>query len=158
MHSKCEKCVNDTVHYPSYGDRFCPSCLHVSKGDKVLTYLARYLYRGVINENNILQYQDYKVTFKYQDSTTKRYQTITEPATAFLWRVLQHVLPKGFRRTRNYGFLHGNANSTLLRIQLMLKGKLTPPPMRQRTKSVALIAKACCILFGVNAIPYSNLK
>ncbi|MCQ4323196.1 transposase [Pseudomonas stutzeri] len=25
-----------------------------------------------------------------------------------LWLVLQHVLPKGFRRVRNYGFLHPN--------------------------------------------------
>ncbi len=26
----------------------------------------------------------------------------------FLWLVLQHVLPKGFRRARNFGFLHPN--------------------------------------------------
>jgi hypothetical protein len=28
--------------------------------------------------------------------------------TQFLWLVLQHVLPKGFRRARNFGFLHPN--------------------------------------------------
>ena len=31
-------------------------------------------------------------------------------ANDFLKLVLQHVLPKGFRRVRDYGFLHGNAN------------------------------------------------
>jgi len=34
---------------------------------------------------------------------------------------LQHVLPKGFRRVRDYGFLHGNAKRTLARVQLALK-------------------------------------
>ncbi|UUO25724.1 hypothetical protein FGD67_15145 [Colwellia sp. M166] len=53
-------------------------------------------------------------------------KTITEHATAFLWRVLQHVLPSGFRRARNYGFLHGNANRTLKRLQLLLNVVLAP--------------------------------
>jgi hypothetical protein len=78
-----------------------------------LTYLARYLYRGVISEKNILSYQNGKVTFRYKNSTTGQYQNITESAAQFLWRVIQHVLPKGFRRARDYGFLHGNAKRTL---------------------------------------------
>tara|TARA_R110002124_G_C8939602_1_gene512589 strand:- start:422 stop:1486 length:1065 start_codon:yes stop_codon:yes gene_type:complete len=108
-------------------------CQHVGKGDKALTYLARYLYRGVISEDNILSSDHQQVTFRYKDSKTKHDQTITEPAAQFLWRVIQHVLPKGFRRTRDYGFLHGNAKRTLGRIQLMLKVALTPLPKRQLT-------------------------
>ena len=76
-------------------------CEYVGRGDKALTYLARYLYRGVISEDNILRNEDGKVTFRYKNSTTKRYQTITESAPTFLWRVIQHVLPKGFRRARD---------------------------------------------------------
>jgi hypothetical protein len=49
-----------------------------------------------------------------------------------VWRVLQHVLPKGFRRARNYGFLHGNAKATLKRLQLILKVILKPVPTRQK--------------------------
>ena len=112
-------------------------CEHVGRGDKALTYLARYLYRGVIKEDNILSYQNNKVSFRYKNSTTKRYQTITEPAVDFLWRVMQHVLPKGFRRARDYGFLHGNARRTLGRIQLMLRTRLAPPPVRHK-------APLCC--------------
>jgi hypothetical protein len=107
-------------------------CAYVGQGDSALTYLARYLYRGVISEDNILRDHKGKVTFRYKNSTTNRYQTITEPAAQFLWRVVQHVLPKGFRRTRDYGFLHGNAKRTLGRIQLMLKVKLTPPVIRHK--------------------------
>ena len=117
----------------------CPTkwnadCECVGGGNSALTYLARYLYRGVISEDNILSYQHGRVTFRYKNSTTKQYQCVTEPATAFLWRVLQHVLPKRFRRTRDYGFLHGNARRTLLRIQLLLKVRLSPPPSRQQSK------------------------
>jgi hypothetical protein len=71
------------------------------------------------------------VTFQYKDSKTKQFKTITEQATAFLWRILQHELPKGFRRVRNYGFAHGNAKLTLKRIQLMLKVVLPPLPEKE---------------------------
>jgi hypothetical protein len=49
-------------------------------------------------------------------------------------RVMQHLLPKGFRRVRGYGFLHGNTKRTLQCIQLMLKVRLSPPPVRQLTQ------------------------
>ncbi|XZZ03073.1 transposase [Microbulbifer sp. ZKSA006] len=43
------------------------------------------------------------------------------PSADFLWLVLQHVLPKGFRRVRDYGFLHSNAKRLLQLVQLTLK-------------------------------------
>jgi len=107
-------------------------CEYVGKGDGALTYLARYLYRSVISEQNILRLEDNKVTFQYKESASKQFKPITEPAVDFLWRVLQHVLPKGFRRARNYGFLHGNAKATLKRLQLLLKVWLPPTPARQK--------------------------
>lgn len=96
-------------------------CRYVGKGDGALTYLARYLYRSAISEQNILRLENGQVTFRYKESKSKQYQTITEPAVDFFWRILQHVLPKGFRRARNYGFMHGNAKATLKRLQLILK-------------------------------------
>ena len=39
----------------------------------------------------------------------------------FVWLIIQHVLPTGFRRVRDYGFLHGNARKKLLRVQWLLK-------------------------------------
>ena len=74
------------------------------------------------------------IDLRYKNSTTKQYQTLTEPVVEFLWRVIQHVLPKGFRRVRDYGFLHGNAKRTLQRIQLMLKVRLSPPTIRKLTQ------------------------
>jgi len=38
-----------------------------------------------------------------------------------------NILPKGFRRTRDYGFLHGNAKRKLNIVQWGLKVLLSPP-------------------------------
>ena len=84
-------------------------CKHVGAGDKALVYLRRYLYRGVIREKDILFCQDGKVTYRYQNSKTKCYEIKRVSGAHFLWLVLQHVLPKDFRRARNFGFLHPNS-------------------------------------------------
>ena len=89
--------------------------------DRSLQYLARYLYRGVISEHRILTCQNGLVEFEYLCSKTKRYQRLTLPAAQFLWKVLMHVLPRGFQRARCYGFLHHNCRVLLKRIQLMLQ-------------------------------------
>jgi hypothetical protein len=81
-------------------------CKHVGSGEKALVYLGRYLYRGVLQEKDIIACDDGQVTFRYQDSKSRRRQTRTLPGAAFLWLLLRHVLPKGLRRARNFGFLH----------------------------------------------------
>ena len=101
--------------------RWVVDCQSVGSGDKALVYLGRYLYRGVIAEKDILSCQDGNVTFQYRNSKTKRYQKITVSGAQFLWRVLQHVLPKGFRRARNYGFLHPNSKTLIKLLQVLLK-------------------------------------
>jgi len=96
-------------------------CKHVGKGKPALEYLSRYLYRGVIREKNIVANREGKVTFRYVESKTGKMQYRTLKGEDFLWLVLQHVLPKGFRRVRNYGYLHGNAKKRLALVQLVLR-------------------------------------
>ena len=95
-------------------------CNHVGKGLTALKYLSRYLYRGVISEKNIISNQDGEVTFKYIESRTGNTQYRTLKGEGFLRLIMQHVLPKGFRRVRDYGFLHGNAKKLLVLVQLIL--------------------------------------
>lgn len=120
------------------------NCKKVGSGGKALVYLGRYLYRGVIREKDILSVSDGKVTFRYQDSDTKQWKTRTETGAKFLWLVLQHVLPTGFRRARNFGFLHPNSKK-MMRILFTLR-KLDPAKMlakiglRQRPQMTC----SCC--------------
>jgi len=96
-------------------------CAYVGKGLPALKYLSRYLYRGVILENNIVSCQDGNVTFKYVESRTGKTRYRMLKGEDFLWLVVQHVLPKGFRRVRDYGFLHGNSKKLLSLVQMVLQ-------------------------------------
>ncbi len=107
-------------------------CKHVGTGKPALKYLSRYLYRGVIREQDIVANHNDKVTFKYIDSNTGQTRYRTLKGTDFLWLVLQHVLPKGFRRVRDYGLLHGKARQLLALIQLTLKVMISVMPARPR--------------------------
>jgi len=105
----------------SLPQKWVAHCIHVGKGLPALKYLSRYLYRGVILENNIVSNRNGNVTFKYVESRTGKTCYRTLKGEDFLWPVLQHVLPKGFRRVRDYGFLHGNAKKLLSLVQMVLQ-------------------------------------
>ena len=95
-------------------------CVGVGRGIEALKYLSRYLYRGVISEKNIVSNHNGLVTFKYIDSETGATKLRTLQGEEFLHLIVQHVLPKGFRRVRDYGFLHSNAKKLLSLVQLIL--------------------------------------
>jgi len=106
-------------------------CKSVGNGDKALVYLGRYLYRGVIREADILSCDpdgNGQVSFRYRDSQSGKLQVRTLPGADFLQLLLQHVLPKGFRRARNYGFLHPNKKGLIALLHLVLKTAPRPPP------------------------------
>lgn len=107
-------------------------CVHVGKGLPALKYLSRYLYRGVLSENNIVANHNGRVTFKYIDSKTGKTQYRTLKGEDFLHLVLQHVLPKGFRRLRDYGFLHHNSKKLLALVQWVLKVVIEAREQRPR--------------------------
>jgi endogenous inhibitor of DNA gyrase (YacG/DUF329 family) len=115
-------------------------CDHVGQGLPALKYLSRYLYRGVIDENNILYDDGTRVTFRYRDSNTNTFKTRRCSGEHFLWLVFQHALPRGFRRVRDYGFLHGNASTIRQLIQLLLHVKLPEPEPGVRP---AFICRRC---------------
>ena len=83
-------------------------CKSVGSGRTALIYLGRYLYRGVIAEKDIVAVDGGRVRFGYCNAKTGRMEIRTVSGAPFLWLVVQHVLPKGFRRARNFGFLHPN--------------------------------------------------
>ena len=98
-------------------------CEHVGAGLPALKYLSRYLYRGVIREQQIVavDHAARTVTFRYQDGKTKQPALRTLPLVEFVQLILQHVLPKGFRRARDYGFLHHNARHLIELLQYVLR-------------------------------------
>jgi len=114
--------VNNGLQVP----RDCPEqwvvdCKDVGNGDKAIIYLGRYLYRGVIREQDILRCEDGMVTFRYLHAKTGQYRTRTVPGEYFLYLLMLHVLPKGFRRARCYGFLHPCSKRLIRFLQMVLR-------------------------------------
>jgi len=95
-------------------------CKNMGQGLSALKYLSRYLYRGVLPDKDIVAYDQDNVTFRYKDSTTKKVAYRTLPTLKFLMLILQHVLPKGLQRVRDYGLLSSSAKKIRLVIQLLL--------------------------------------
>jgi hypothetical protein len=123
-------------------EKWVVDCKNVGNGDKALIYLGRYLYKGVIQEKDILKSDNGMVTFRYIDSKTEHYQIKTVTGEYFLWLLMQHVLPKGFRKTRCYGFLHSCSKKDIKLLQLILQ--FNPVRMFKKMKARAKITCKCC--------------
>ncbi len=117
-------------------------CRCVGNGEKALVYLGRYLYRGVIQEKDILACDDGQVSFRYRHGKTQQTQTRTLPGAQFLALVLQHVLPKGFRRAPNFGFLHPNSKRSIATLQFLLGLQRSPTPTRRKPRPA--LRCSCC--------------
>jgi Putative transposase/Transposase zinc-binding domain len=123
-----------------YAKVWIVDCKSVGSGQKALIYLGRYLYRGVIREQDILSTDNGHVRFAYQNSRSKQREIRCLPGAEFLWLVLQHVLPKGFRRARNFGFLHPNCKRSIALLHLLLALK----PVVSIIKARPGIVCECC--------------
>jgi hypothetical protein len=81
----------------------------------VLQYLGRYTHRVAISNHRLISFTDGKVTFRWRDSAHNNEQKLmTLPIDEFLRRFLLHLLPKGFVRIRNFGFLANRRRAVLL--------------------------------------------
>jgi len=125
------------------------NCKRAGSGEPALKYLSRYLYRGIIPEKNIIRSNNGIVTFRYREGKSRVWKARSLRGEDFLWLVLQHVLPKGFRRVRDFGFLHGNARKILRLIQLLLHAKLPIPSEKPRP---IYRCPACCAEMNVIAV------
>jgi hypothetical protein len=103
-------------------------CEAVGSGEAALKYLAPYIFRVAISNNRILKLENGQVTFRYQESETRRWKTRTVSAEEFIRRFLQHVLPQGFQKVRYYGFFAPSQRHRLAQVHRLLKVDSQPPP------------------------------
>lgn len=97
---------------------------HAGRGDKVLQYLGRYVFRIAISNSRLEAIEDGHVTFRYRDNRTQQLQHPRLPAAEFIHRFLQHVLPKGFVKVRSYGLWGANNAEKLKTARALLQ--ITP--------------------------------
>lgn len=88
-------------------------------GASALKYLGAYVARTAISDARIQQVTAQSVSFRWKNrAAANRQQILTLPGVEFARRYLRHVLPRGLRSIRYYGFCHPAAKANRLRVQL----------------------------------------
>ena len=83
--------------------------------EHVLRYLGAYTHRVAISNSRLVALSEGNVTFRWRDSAHgNKKRLMTLPVEEFLRRFLLHLLPRGFMRIRNFGFLANRQRAELL--------------------------------------------
>jgi len=83
--------------------------------EHVLHYLGCYTHRVAISNHRLVSLADDKITFHWRDSAHgNKKSLLTLSVDEFLRRFLFHLLPPGFVRIRNFGFLANRRRAALL--------------------------------------------
>ena len=94
----------------------------------VLDYLSRYTHRTAIGNERLLAIENEQVRLRVRGNDSGR-RTITLDGSEFVARLLQHVLPPGFKRIRHYGLLAPAAKRLRLAAARRLLGMPQPNEM-----------------------------
>jgi putative transposase/transposase-like zinc-binding protein len=112
---------------PCWEQKWNVHCRHAGSGDKVLDYLARYIFRIGISNSRLEKLHNGEVTFRYRNNKTQELCHTTIPAQEFIQRFLQHVLPKGFVKVRAYGLWSSSHKEQLLKQQQLQQARQSEP-------------------------------
>ena len=115
----------------------------------VLDYLARYTHRTAIGNERLVAIDGDKVLLRVRADDSGGKRTIGMQGAEFIARLLQHVLPAGFKRIRHYGLLAPAAKQQRLSLaRKLLAMPAANPQAREDAQAfmrrVAAIEIACC--------------
>jgi hypothetical protein len=98
--------------------------------EQVLAYLGRYTHRVAIANSRLLACENGHVRFRWKDyRDDDKSKVMTLEADEFIRRFLLHVLPKGFRRIRHFGFLANACRAAKLALIRSALQAPVPPPI-----------------------------
>jgi hypothetical protein len=107
----------------------------------VLRYLGRYTHRVAISNHRLVALDGEHVTFRWKDyahGDQRRMMTLS--AMEFLRRFVQHILPRGFVRIRQSGFLANTCRTARIALARTLLAR--PAPVTSSTPTLATTTAA----------------
>jgi hypothetical protein len=114
------------------------------KSSHVLQYLGRYTHRVGIANSRLLEVTDEQVTFR-----TKHGRTATLGPVEFLARLVQHVLPPGFRKIRHAGLYASTQAGGLLEQARQALGEVKIKPPASTVSRLEKEMRACPVCGGL---------
>jgi hypothetical protein len=83
--------------------------------EALVRYLGAYTHRVAISDSRVMSVSEGHVSFTYKDYTDNNRQKVMRlTAVEFLRRFMLHVIPRGFKRIRYFGFLAPRARAKRL--------------------------------------------
>ena len=101
-----------------------------SQYQSVARYVAKYVVSPPISVRRIDRYDGERVTYHYRSHRTDRVERETVEVDTFIGRMIQHTMPKGFKRIRYYGVqatktfakVKGIIQAALAKVERVVKG------------------------------------
>jgi hypothetical protein len=92
-----------------------------SQYQSVARYVAKYVVSPPISVRRIDRYDGERVTYHYRSHRTDRVERETVEVGTFIGRMIQHTMPKGFKRIRYYGV---QATKTFAKVKGVIQAAL----------------------------------
>jgi hypothetical protein len=89
-----------------------------SQYQSLASYVAKYVVSPPIAVRRIDRYDDERVTYHYRSHRTERIERETVDVKTFIGRMVQHTMPKGFKRIRYYGV---QATKTFAKVKVAIQ-------------------------------------
>jgi hypothetical protein len=135
-----------------------------SQSQSVARYVAKYVVSPPIAVRRIDRYDGHRVTYHYRSHRTERVERETVDVDTFVGRMVQHIVPKGFKRirydgvqaTKTFATVKGVIQAALATVEGVVKGavqiiaRLTYPQRYEKsTGRDPLICPHCRSEMGV---------
>ena len=92
-----------------------------SQYQSLARYVAKYVVSPPISVRRIDRYDGDRVTYHYRSHRTERVEHETVDVETFIGRMVQHTMPKGFKRIRYYGV---QATKTFAKVKVVIQAAL----------------------------------
>ncbi len=92
-----------------------------SQYQSLARYVAKYVVSPPIAVRRIDHYDGERVTYHYRSHRTERVERETVDVDTFIGRMVQHTVPKGFKRIRYYGV---QATKTFAKVKVVIQAAL----------------------------------
>ena len=93
----------------------------VGSGAKAMEYVARYVQKTALDAARITAINEHSVSYRWTHRESGQTRITTVKGHEFLRLFLQHVLPRGFRRVRHFGYLSAAAKDRYQRLRDLLR-------------------------------------
>jgi hypothetical protein len=113
------------------------------KPENVVRYLSRYVAKSAVSDKRIRKLENGKVHISYYDRKKRQGKTEVIPEFQFMQRMVLHILPKGFKKVRFFGFMANRHRANKLALCRMLLGQ----PLSEQEESSKVLLTDTAFLF-----------